>query len=120
MASETTFEWPRHTVGGPATTPLRAADCVLETQSSVWVVRLDGFLRLPRDGEFRDGAPLSVDDIKFVDGALVPFREIYFRNVGIGWVLQAVPSDRPKGAEGIQSGNILRASIRPPEVSYSG
>jgi len=61
-----------------------------------------------------------VNDIKFVDGALIPFREIHPRNIGIGWVLQVVPSDRPAGAEGIQSGNIIQASIPAPEVTYSG
>lgn len=85
-----------------------------ETQNSVWVIQPDGFIRLPRNGEARD-SPKAFDDVTFIDGALIPYRDVYLCNAGgYGWMVQVVPSHRPDGAQGVQSGVIVNASIRPP------
>ena len=107
---ELRFEWPERTSDQPAFSISEIeAPFTVATVSSIWVVQLEGYIRLPRDGASRD-APESIDGRTFVDGALIPFRSSSFFQEGFGWHLQLVPSDRPKDALGIHTGVIERAS----------
>lgn len=90
----------------------------LVTAASVWILRPDRYMRLPRDERPRQPPSTGI----LADGIWHPHRGVWRVTHNRGVYYRIVPADRPADARGVHTGDVIADSTnsRSPEASYSG